>query len=405
MASGLQPAGALRMRAEAHTPAEPAKPPHFAIPLPFRIIPAMLRRAIIFFAIAVYIVVVGCVLVPAGEKSGSSTHGASTVGYIGAQGPMKGLPLVSVTMQLQRTDWIDKYEQNIDEIAALGADTVQFVVDPRQENASSERIYLDMRMTPTAEQLTRLIKHAKDKGLRVTLMPIVLLDNPEGNDWRGTIHPKDWHEWFDSYRNIMQTYAWIAEGNHVDLLVVGSELVSAEKHLDEWDHTIELIRETYHGKLTYSSNWDHYRSVEFWNKLDLIGMNSYWSFGEEKSDPNPSLDHIVDRWHEIQEDLFAFQKKVKKPIIFLEIGWFSQQNVAYEPWDYTKDEAVDVELQKKLYEGFFKVWWGDPRLGGFSVWEWPPDAGGKEDGGYTPKGKPAEDVLKDYFAKPRWEVK
>ena len=80
----------------------------------------MLRRAIIFFAIAVYIVVVGCVLVPAGEKSGSSTHGASTVGYIGTQGPLKGLPLVSVTMQLQRTDWIDKYEQNIDEIAALG---------------------------------------------------------------------------------------------------------------------------------------------------------------------------------------------------------------------------------------------------------------------------------------------
>ena len=194
-------------------------------------------------------------------------------------------------------------------------------------------------------------------------MPIVLLDNPEGNDWRGTIHPKDWHEWFDSYRNIMQTYAWIAEGNHVDLLVVGSELVSAEKHLDEWDHTIELIRETYHGKLTYSSNWDHYRSVEFWNKLDLIGMNSYWSFGEEKSNPNPSLDHIVDRWHEIQEDLFAFQKKVKKPIIFLEIGWFSQQNVAYEPWDYTKDEAggcrASEEAVRRILQGL---------VGGSEVW-------------------------------------
>src|SRR5581483_6884036 len=183
----------------------------------------------ILAALAVYIIVIGCVFSPARDKTRSSTHSASTISYTASGNALKGQPLVSVTMQLQRTDWLDKYEQNIDQIAALGADTVQFVVDPRQENAKSERIYLDMRMTPTPEQLARLIKHAKDKGLRVTLMPIVLLDNPQGNDWRGTIHPDHWDEWFDSYRNIMNEYAWIAEANHVDLLVVGSELVSAEK--------------------------------------------------------------------------------------------------------------------------------------------------------------------------------
>jgi hypothetical protein len=64
-----------------------------------------------------------------------------------------------------------------------------------------------------------------------------------------------------------------------------------------------------------------------------------------------------------------------------------------------------MELQRKLYEGFFRSWWGDPRLGGFSVWEWPPDQGGKEDRGYTPKDKPAEGVLREWLAKPRWQVK
>jgi hypothetical protein len=363
-----------------------------------------MRRALIFSAIVVYIAVVGCVLLPAGEKGGGQKY--TPAGYIGSHERLKGLPICGVTMQIQRTDWIDKYEQNIDEIAALGADTVQFVVDPRQENGKSERIYLDLRMTPTVEQLSRLIKHAKDKGLRVTLMPIVLLDNPVGNEWRGTIHPDDWNEWFDSYRNVMETYSWVAESTHVDLLVVGSELVSTETKLEQWTRTIQMIRGIYHGKLTYSSNWDHYRSIGFWDQLDLIGMNSYWSFGEKSSNPNPSVDHIVDRWHEIQTDLFKFQDEIKKPLMFLEIGWFSQANVAYEPWDYTQESPpVDVELQKKLYEAFFKVWWGDPRLGGFSVWEWPPDAGGKEDRGYTPRDKPAEKVLKDYLAKPRWSVR
>ena len=356
--------------------------------------------------ICVYVVVLGCVLLPADEKSSSGSQGFTPAAHVISRDALKGLPLCSVTMQLQRTDWIDKYEQNIDEIAALGADAVQFVVDPRQENAKSERIYLDMRMTPSVEQLTRLIKHAKDKGLRVILMPIVLLDNPVGDEWRGKIQPNSWAEWFDSYRNVMQMYAWIAESTHVDLLVVGSELLLTEPKLDEWTRTIQMIRGIYHGKLTYSSNWDHYRSVGFWDQLDLIGMNSYWSFGDKEDDPNPTVNHIIDRWHEIQDDLFKFQDEHKKPLIFLEIGWYSHADVAYEPWDYTQEEPpVAVELQQKLYEGFFKVWWGEPRLGGFSVWEWPPDAGGKDDRGYTPKGKPAEQVLRDYLAKPRWEVR
>ena len=33
------------------------------------------------------------------------------------------------------------------------------------------------------------------------------------------------------------------------------------------------------------------------------------------------------------------------------------------------------------------------------------DGGGLEDNGYTPKGKPAEAVLREWLAKPRWEVK
>ena len=81
----------------------------------------------------------------------------------------------------------------------------------------------------------------------------------------------------------------------------------------------------------------------YWDQLDLIGMNSYWSFGEKSNNPNPTVDHIVDRWHEIQGDLFKFQDELIKPMIFLEIGWFSQANVAYEPWDYTQESPpVDV---------------------------------------------------------------
>jgi hypothetical protein len=268
---------------------------------------------------------------------------------------------------------------------------------------------MDVRMTPTPDQLGDLIRYAKGKKLRVMLMPIVLLDNPQGLDWRGKIDPAKeyggWDEWFKSYRQMLFHFSWIAEANGVDVFVVGTEYISAEPHVSEWIKTIQEVRKTFHGRLTYSSNWDHYTSVKFWNHLDLIGMNSYWSFGEKDTNENPSVDYIMHRWDQIQSDLMPFIKKTGKPLLFLEIGWFSQRNVAYEPWDYTQDQPLDLELQRKLYEGFFRSWWGNPDLGGFSVWNWPPGEGGPEDKGYTPKGKPAEKVLREWLAKPRWQVK
>jgi len=145
--------------------------------------------------------------------------------------------------------------------------------------------------------------------------------------------------------------------------------------------------------------------VPFWDQLDMIGMNSYWKLGKDK---HATVDEIKQSWHNIQADLLPFVKSQGKPLMFLEIGWFSQENVAYEPWDYTKpvDEVpIDLDIQKRLYQGFFETWYGKPELGGFSVWEWSPGNGGPDNAGYTPENKPAEKVLREYLAKPRWTVK
>ena len=396
-------------------------------------------RGVIVAAVATYLVVVGCVMLPdapppeygagggtdAVAYAGSSSDGADAETESPAPGTQpgdtgtpvtspstraaanrrraSGLPYCGVAMQVQRIDLIGEYEKSIDEVAALGADTVSIVVDARQENGSSSRIFIDVRMTPTPEQLLRLIRHAKDKGLRVVLMPIVLLDNPRGNEWRGTIRPDSWAEWWDSYRQMMYHYAWVAQSGGVDVLVVGSELVSTESRADEWRKTIAHVRKTFKGQLTYSANWDHYNRVPFWDQLDLMGMNSYYKLGNDHRVP---VEEIVARWKDIQQDLLSFQRRINKPLILLEAGWCSLRNAAHEPWDYTRlDQPVDVQLQKKLYEGFFKAWWGNPGLGGFILWEWPPGDGGPRDRGYTPENKPAEAVMREWLARERWQVR
>lgn len=364
----------------------------------------MLGRTLIVCAIVVYVaVMLGCVL---SEPSVSPALAASRVNSAELANPTTlrygtreiKLPLRGVGMQLQRIDWIEQYKRSIDEIADVGADTVLLVVDARMENGRSSVIYLDMRLTPNPDQLTELIRHAKARNLRVVLMPIVLLDKPKGMEWRGTITPESWYDWWESYRALLHHLSWIAEAAKADVMVVGSELVSTEKMADEWRKTIAQVRKEFHGLLTYSANWDHYKDIPFWNQLDLVAMNSYWALGR---DQNVKLEEIQARWAEIQSNVLGFARKMNKPLVFTEVGWCSIANAAHEPWDYTRDdEPINTELQRRLYEGFFRSWHGKKDFGGFIIWEWTPGDGGPDNRGYTPENKPAEKVLREWLAKP-----
>jgi hypothetical protein len=363
----------------------------------------MLGRKILIAALVMYAVAVGCVAWPSADKAAVTTVDPNLV-------PTTGLkPFTGVAIQLQRVDWVEEYKKTIDDIAADGADTVSLVVDARQENAASTKMYVDMRKTMTVPQMTDLITHAKSKHLRVILMPIVLLDSPRNEkEWRGTLEPTSWDDWFDSYREMIDHYARIARDTGVDVLVVGSELVSAQRpeHLDEWIKTIAEVRGIYKGLLTYSSNWDRYDAVPFWEHLDLMGMNSYWTLSNKPSN-EITVDDLIkgpEGWNKYQKDVFAYSHKIHKPVILLEAGWCSLSNSAKDPWDYTQETLpTDNALQEKLYEAFFQAWWGKPDLAGFVLWEMHP--GGDETGkGYTPKGKPAEDVMRAWLQRPRWDV-
>ena len=355
--------------------------------------------------VLLYATIAGCTLWSARSTAFAQPQASDDTSLVTVERPRPAvddkLPIRAVGIQVQRTDWIDRYKVCIDEAAELGADAVKIVVDARQEDGSSNSIYLDLRMTPDPDMLGELFRHAKGKGLKVIFMPIVLVDDPKGDEWRGTLRPESWQKWFESYRNVLGHFLWIAEGNGVDVFVIGSELLSSERQTREWSKTIAFVRERFTGLITYSSNWDHYENIPFWDQLDLIGMNSYWTLGNNE---DASVDEIVRNWEPIKSDLERFVKKQGKPLMFLEVGWCSLDNAAKEPWDYTKSVPVNVELQKRLWQGFWRTWYGTPWLGGMSVWEWPPGDGGPDDRGYTPENKPAEDVIRDWFAKPAWAV-
>jgi hypothetical protein len=300
-----------------------------------------------------------------------------------------------------------RYHRLIPEVADLGADTVLFVVHGWQDHAGSLDLHIDAQRTAHAGDVGKLCDLAKAHGLRTILMPIVLLSNARNNEWRGKIIPanREWDAWFRRYTRFVVHFAKIAERHHVEVLMIGSELIKTEGDLDRWRRVIAEVRQHYRGKLGYSANWDHYQTekIGFWPLLDYVGMTTYYEFADG---PNPSIGEIDASWAGIKTEIKAFQREVRKPIIFTEVGWCSQEGAAHEGWNYYANQKATQAGQKEqaiLYESFLKAWSDDPGVGGIVWWEWDLSEGGKGDYNYTPRGKLAETLLRLWFAnKPKF---
>ncbi len=295
---------------------------------------------------------------------------------------------------------VEYYGPVFREIAGLGANTVLLCAAGFMEHAESQQIYLEARKMPSRDEFKTIVHDAKQNGLQVIVMPIILLSKPRGSEWRGVIKPPDWDEWWDQYREFIRYFCDIARDGGADGLMVGSELVSTEKFTEKWNGIIELARDHFYGgKLGYSANWDHYKPIKFWHKLDFVGMTSYYTLADRK---DPAVEDIVGRWQPIRDEVLGWQREVGKPLIFTEVGWCSQEGAATAPWNYYQNQqatAAGHEEQRRLYEAFLRVWDNAPGIAGVVWWDWSGEPGGAADYGYTPKGKPAQEVLRGWFAR------
>ncbi len=314
-----------------------------------------------------------------------------TAGIMG--GEFRG---VSLTMHHREPN--HPYETLIDEIVATGANMVCLVVTGWQENCSSSSIFIDLRKVPSPERIKEVITYAKGKGLYVALMPIVLLDNGREGEWRGKLTPDNWDDWWERSYASIRHYAKIVEEAKADVFMVGSELVSTETQTDRWKELISQCRKIFHGRLSYSSNWDHYRVVSFWEDLDLIGMTTYYDLSGGKK---PELATLLEAWKPIKKEILEWQATVNRPILFTEVGWPNQVTCAQFPWDYYRSpKDPDPQAQANCFESFFQTWAGEKNVAGTLVWEWRSDTYQKcdeSDTSYNPQGKPAIEVIKKYY--------
>ncbi len=287
-------------------------------------------------------------------------------------------------------------DESLENLRNTGTEWVSLVPTWYQDTIHSTEIKMDEDRTPSDESIIHTIEKIHSLNMKVMLKPHV---DPANDEWRGFIEFNDenkWHTWFNSYKNFISHYIEIANEYNVEQFCIGCELVKTTNR-NEWYDIIKMVRENYSGNITYAADWSNYMNIPFWDKLDYIGIDAYFQL-TNKTDP--TLNELIEGWKKWKRDIEELHNTTGKPIIFTEIGYRSINGCNIDPWNWQRKGIVDLQEQRDCYQSVFQTFWDEEWFKGIYWWMWYPDAnvGGARDTSYTPYGKPAEEILKEYYS-------
>jgi glycosyl hydrolase family 113 len=288
-----------------------------------------------------------------------------------------------------------KARQELNRLAALGANSVGLVFPIYQSTAMSADVHADPTSTPSSDRIALFIREAHRRGFTVLLRPLLDEHNLAlDGQWRGTIQPTSVEAWFQAYDDVILGYARLAQKEQVDAFGVGSELNSLEVDGAQWLRTINLVRNVYSGLLTYSSTSGNGYPARFAGSLDFLGVDAYYPMGVQAG---ATVNELELAWRPWTAELKQIQQASGKPVAITELGTPSRTGSYLTPWTLKPGAPLDLEAQRRYYQASCSA------LSGFvpGLYWWyttlDPSPAPRSDTGYNPSGKPAEVEIEKCF--------
>ena len=284
-----------------------------------------------------------------------------------------------------------------------GYNSIQINTFCYMRDISIPAVFYGFDPTLDIESISKEIKSLHKNGFTVMLKPHVWVGGLEFDpeNWRNKIdysNPGERASWFHNYEKFILKQAKIAEKNKVEFFVIGTELVKLAKYKKEWIKIIKSVRNVYSGQITYAAEGSNVFKIEFWDDLDFIGIDVYFSLTNK---PNPELKDLEKGWINYEEKLSMLSKKYDKKIIFTEIGYKSVKGTAVKPWEWIGDQEVSQQQQAQAFESMFRTFSKKEYIEGIYIWKYFTDNDSYEKGnikkGFTPYGKIAEGVISSWI--------
>lgn len=333
-------------------------------------------------------------------------------------------------------------------LAATGANSVCIAFAANMDTAETPTFTWgdnQDRMVTDAE-IRRAIALARENNLKVILKPVV---NPSDGVWRAwikfyrpvtaeeraagttsvvdpwgsepvtrdgqTVDLAKWDQWWKFFHDFLVHYAKIAAEEKVEMFCLGCEMNSTEEFEDRWRATIADIRGEYPGVLTYDVNHGRESEVPWWDAVDVISVSAYYQVPppagqtiEQAVKQTTPKAEILAQFVQNKQQLADLSAKYKKPILFIETGVTNVRGCARYPWshpDAQLGDPIDNQEQVNYYEAMCEAFWDEPWFMGFAWWDWParlyPAEAAATHRGFCVYGKPAEAVVKEWYAKER----
>lgn len=283
----------------------------------------------------------------------------------------------------------------VEELAALGARTAWLPVSWAQHGLRGDTLAPDEE-TIDDEDLLDVASRAQAAGLEIVICPLIEVRGGEPGAWRGRIDPRAGLAWWRSYERFVLHYARLAERAGAQALVVTHELSGLARPGMEghWRALAARVRRVFGGRLIAVVNHDALDGALPWSAFDHVGVSAYFPLAD---DPDASQDEIDRGWARAAERLRAFSTRIGRSVLLAEVGYPSLDGAAIEPWDHTPGAPVDLEEQRRCYAALERALPRMEYVEGAIFWAWL-GPGGPHDRWYTPRGKPAEAIVRRLLA-------
>ena len=279
-------------------------------------------------------------------------------------------------------------------VRTTGCSAIILPVCAWQDHAYSTVMDSDTADVMSREDVRAVCGYARKLGLKVILKAMV---NCRDGYWRAYIRFFDtyvpteprWDEWFASWNRHVCRIAEMAEENKADMLCIGCETVGTDHREKEWRELAALVRERYHGPITYNCDKYQESNITWWDAMDVISSSGYYP-----------IDALDENFRRIQ----AVSEKFGRPFMFMECGCPSRGGSEYRPNDWRFGNGIDCEAQRAWYEKFCEKLLEYPFVRGTGWWDWSgtrlyPEAAGPDNDGYCTYGKPAGEELRKFAVK------
>ncbi len=291
----------------------------------------------------------------------------------------------------------NKYEEadfksNISELKGIGITTL-FLVPYYFCANETDNVINSTRETIPISQLDSAISICTSYNIEVILKPHIDLINGVG---RYKLSPSNLEIWCQNYWEKIKPLCFLAQEYNHEYFVLATEL---DKIINTscFSSIIDSTRTVYKGKLIYASSYDHFLDVSIWDKIDVIGINAYYNLNNNK---NCNLAVFAESWNYWLNIISDFSTQMGKKVIITETGFFCNEGVGNNPGDWTCSGDICFNAQAVGYESLLMQAYNFNNIIGIFWWQWElQNSGGLKNYDYTPKNKPAEDILRKYWKK------